>query len=349
MRVMRWCVSAGIVGALVAGLVVPAAGAPNLVVNGSFESPDVPTGRFGLFSSIPGWSFQPRTGATSTGIEIQDHVAGAPAPGAGNQFVELDSNGSTRIFQDVTTSPGSTYRLTFLYSPRPGTAAADNRFSVTAGPATAEFGPLTSGAQTIWSNAAVSFVATAASSQIAFLDLGPSNGLGAYVDLVSVELINSPPSCGAVAPSRAVLWPPNHKLRTITLAGATDPDGDSVAITATGVTQDEPVNGRGDGNTSPDFVLGPAADQVRLRAERSGPGDGRVYTISFTAKDPSGASCSGTTTVSVPHDKRHGRGAAMPGRGKGNGNGAKAQHENANAPSGNAQGSNGNGHGPKHE
>ena len=353
MRVLRWCVGAGVVGALVAGLAGSAAAAPNLVVNGSFESPDVPTGRFGIFSSIPGWSFQPRTGATSTGIEIQDHVAGAPAPGAGDQFVELDSNGSTRIFQDVATSPGSTYRLTFLYSPRPGTAAADNRFSVAAGPANAEFGPLTSGAQTIWSNAAVTFVATAASSRIALLDLGPSNGLGAYVDLVSVELINSPPSCGGVAPSRAVLWPPNHKLHTITLAGATDPDGDRVAITVTGVTQDEPVNGRGDGNTSPDFVLGPAADQVRLRAERSGLGDGRVYTISFTAKDPSGASCSGTVTVSVPHDKRRGHGAANPGRGKANGNGngasANAQHENENAPGGNAQGSNGNGHGPKHK
>ncbi|HZD61409.1 MAG TPA: hypothetical protein VE200_01305, partial [Xanthobacteraceae bacterium] len=90
MRVVRWCVGAGIVGALVAGLGGSAAAAPNLIVNGSFETPDVPTGQFRIFSSIPGWTFQPRAGATSTGIEIQDHVAGAPAAGAGNQFVELD-------------------------------------------------------------------------------------------------------------------------------------------------------------------------------------------------------------------------------------------------------------------
>ena len=140
------------------------------------------------------------------------------------------------------------------------------------------------------------------------------------------------PACGAVAPSRTSLWPPNHKLRAITASGATDPDGDPVALTITGVAQDEPVDGPGDGATSPDVVLGPAAGQARLRAERAGGGDGRVYTISYVAKDPSGASCSGTVTVSVPHD-RGGQaldsspqpvsapGKQSPGRGKPRGHG----------------------------
>ena len=148
-----------------------------------------------------------------------------------------------------------------------------------------------------------------------FLDLGPeqaSGRIGAYVDLVGIELIHSPPVCSAAAPSRTSLWPPNPKLRTIALSGATDPDGDPVAITITGVTQDEPVDGRGDGKTSPDVVLGPAAGQVRLRAERAGGGDGRVYTIAFTAKDPSGASCSGSVTVSVPHHRGGQAGDSSP-------------------------------------
>ncbi|MEW6758349.1 MAG: hypothetical protein AB1347_09020, partial [Acidobacteriota bacterium] len=44
--------------------------------------------------------------------------------------------------------------------------------------------------------------------------------------------------------------------------------------------------------------------QVSLRAERSGPGNGRVYRIAFTASDGQGDSCSGTVAVGVPHDAK---------------------------------------------
>ena len=140
MRALRCGVAMGLGAALMVGVgwlaaVGTAVASPNLMVNGSFETPNIPAGRFGIFPAIPGWSHQPRPGTTSSGIEIQDHVAGAPAAGAGDQFVELDSDGPSRIFQDVATSPGSTYRLTFLYSARPGTAAIENHFRVSAGPA----------------------------------------------------------------------------------------------------------------------------------------------------------------------------------------------------------------------
>ncbi len=70
-----------------------------------------------------------------------------------------------------------------------------------------------------------------------------------------------------------------------------------------GVTQDEPLSGKGDGNTSPDAKRGPAPHKVYLRAERSGRGDGRVYRVSFTAADGKGGVCRGTATVGVPHDR----------------------------------------------
>jgi hypothetical protein len=289
-----------------AGPISPA-GAADLIVNGSFETPDVPTGFYGIFPAIPGWSHAPRGGTTSSGIEIQDHVAGAPAAGAGAQFVELDSDGPSVITQSVPTSPGSTYRLSFIYTARPGYPPVQNHFMVTAGPASAEIGPLPAVAQTTWTPKTVDWVATAASSAIQFTDLSPEEPVGgasAYIDLVSVELINSPPVCTGVAPSSATLWPPNHKLRTVTLAGATDPDGDVVTIAVGGVTQDEPLDGAADGSTTPDAMAGASGNQVRLRAERSGRGDGRVYRVAFTATDPSGASCTGTAKVSVPHDRR---------------------------------------------
>lgn len=63
------------------------------------------------------------------------------------------------------------------------------------------------------------------------------------------------------------------------MAGTTDADGDAVVLTVTAVTQDEPLNGVGDGDTGPDAQRGATADTVLVRAERQGPSDGRVYRI----------------------------------------------------------------------
>ena len=105
---------------------------------------------------------------------------------------------------------------------------------------------------------------------------------------------NPPPDCSAVAADPSALWPPNHKLVEVTLPAN---------ATVTGVTQDEPVMGIGDGNTGPDAQLGAAPNKVLLRPERSGAGDGRVYRIAFTLSDGLGGSCTGTVAVAVPHDQ----------------------------------------------
>lgn len=117
---------------------------------------------------------------------------------------------------------------------------------------------------------------------------------------VTVTPVNDPPVCSAVSASETALWPPDHGLRMVSLSGATDVEGDPVIITVTAVTQDEPVNGLGDGDTGPDAVAGATSNEVQLRAERSGTGDGRVYRVSFTASDGQGGTCSGVVRVSVP-------------------------------------------------
>jgi hypothetical protein len=98
------------------------------------------------------------------------------------------------------------------------------------------------------------------------------------------------------------LWPPNHKFKTVEIEGVTDPDGDAVSILITGVAQDEPLNGPGDGNTCPD-AKGVGESEVRLRKERSGLLDGRIYHVFFDADDGRGGVCSGEVTVCVPHDR----------------------------------------------
>ena len=115
--------------------------------------------------------------------------------------------------------------------------------------------------------------------------------------------VNHNPICTKLAASPPELWPPNHKLHLVTVTGATDPDGNALTTTITSVTQDEPLNGLGDGDTSPDAFPGPESDQAWIRAERSGLGDGRVYALHVTVTDGLGGECTGIATVSVPHDQ----------------------------------------------
>jgi len=117
-------------------------------------------------------------------------------------------------------------------------------------------------------------------------------------------ITNEAPDCSAAFASSGELWPPFHAYHDITVEGVTDPDGDPVTITITGIFQDEPVNsmGMGDGNTCPDGT-GVGTSIASVRAERNGRGDGRVYHISYTASDGQGGECDGTVTVCVPHSQ----------------------------------------------
>lgn len=131
-----------------------------------------------------------------------------------------------------------------------------------------------------------------------------SNGQLKNVTSVVVGAVpsNRPPVCSVAQPGKASLWPPNHKLRTVAIDGVTDPDGDPVTLTVTAIAQNEPVDGLGDGDTAPDgFGVGSA--RARVRAERSGAGQGRLYFIGFRAADGKGSTCTGHITVGVPHDQ----------------------------------------------
>lgn len=115
---------------------------------------------------------------------------------------------------------------------------------------------------------------------------------------VAVQDVNDPPVCTLAQPSVAVLWPPNHTMVELSILGVTDPNNSAVTISYPRVTQDEPINGLGDGDTGPDAFE--SGNNILLRAERAGSGNGRVYAVQFRATDPDGASCTGTVKVSVP-------------------------------------------------
>jgi hypothetical protein len=125
-------------------------------------------------------------------------------------------------------------------------------------------------------------------------------------DLAFERIANQPPVCTNAAASVAELWPPDHRMVDVSVLGVTDPDGDAVSITISGIMQDEPTNGLGDGDTPTDGA-GVGTSTASVRAERSGTGDGRVYVISFTASDGKGGSCSGSVSVGVRHNQGGGK------------------------------------------
>lgn len=109
----------------------------------------------------------------------------------------------------------------------------------------------------------------------------------------------TPPVITSVTPSTATLWPPNHAMVAVSInAVATDNVG-VTSLKIVSVSCNEPDNARGDGNTTGDVQI--TGDlTLNLRAERSGTGIGRTYTITVEASDAAGNTATKTCTVFVP-------------------------------------------------
>ena len=116
--------------------------------------------------------------------------------------------------------------------------------------------------------------------------------------------------CDEIAPTLNVsvspdkLWPPNHQYATVVASvEASDNWDTSPAVTLISVTSNEPDNGLGDGDKANDIVI---VDNYtfKLRAERSGTGGGRIYTITYQVTDNCGNSTLASAIVTVPKDQR---------------------------------------------
>jgi hypothetical protein len=99
--------------------------------------------------------------------------------------------------------------------------------------------------------------------------------------------------------NKPVLWPANHQLVDVAVNYVTTDNCDPSPDCTLSVTCNEPANGPGSGNTASDWVI-VDAHHVRLRAERAGTGNGRIYALTITCTDPSGNSTTRTVDVTVP-------------------------------------------------
>ncbi|MGJ5818611.1 hypothetical protein [Paludibaculum fermentans] len=167
-----------VLGIMLAGLAgrIPA---QNLICNGGFEAP-----QFGLsttFTDIPCWH-----STSGQKIEVQNKSAGYVQGVIGTQYVELDVNTNSDIYQDIATIPGQRYLIRFWGANRTGSSRSAFRLlwdDALLGTVTRDSG------QTTFGRFVTEVVATKTVSRVALAADGPSDSLGDLVDEVSVTPI----------------------------------------------------------------------------------------------------------------------------------------------------------------
>lgn len=113
-----------------------------------------------------------------------------------------------------------------------------------------------------------------------------------------------PPEINAVVASPSILWPPDHQMVPVELTiDATDNQNDTLASRIVSVASNEPQDGTGDGDTGPDWSI-TGDTTLDLRAERSGTGDGRVYTVTVECSDEAGNRTTAEVQVRVPKSRK---------------------------------------------
>jgi Subtilase family len=130
--------------------------------------------------------------------------------------------------------------------------------------------------------------------------IDPSGATAQAMATVTVVDSTGPDVTGAsVSPNS--LWPPNHQMIPVTVSYSTS-DNCSAVSCVLSVSSNEPVTGVGDGDSAPDWMI---LDErhVLLRAERSGKGSGRIYTIKIDCTDAAGNHTIKTVTVKVPKNQ----------------------------------------------
>ena len=136
--------------------------------------------------------------------------------------------------------------------------------------------------------------------------VGPNTILYAVTDgyntATATRVVNvvdtTAPTLSNIVATPSVIATVNHKMVDVTLQyTATDVTG--TPSCSVGVTSNEPINGPDDGNTNVDWQVLDAT-HVRVRAERSGSGTGRLYTLTVTCRDGSGNAATKAASVLVP-------------------------------------------------
>lgn len=144
-----------------------------------------------------------------------------------------------------------------------------------------------------------------------------SDGVRTSTATRTVNVVDTIPPVITLKTTPITLWPPNHKYTTVNVTDMVQSVSDSCGgtlsvsnVVVAKVTSDENENDDGDGNTTNDIVIATNCKSVQLRSERSGNGDGRVYSVTLRIKDAAGNAGTAVFKVTVPKSQGNG-GAAV--------------------------------------
>jgi len=171
------------------GITSTASAATELVVNGGFEAPVIATGTYSFLSTISGWTLDPSSLGTS--FEVRNNFN---TPYEGNQFIELNSDNTTSISQNLATTAGDVYELSFAFSPRPGYAQNIMRIYWDGALVDTLSASGVGNTDNAWKVYTYNLTATSSSTHLAFDDLLETNVLpgGSHLDAVSVQGVPEP-------------------------------------------------------------------------------------------------------------------------------------------------------------
>jgi len=113
----------------------------------------------------------------------------------------------------------------------------------------------------------------------------------------------TPPQIVTLEATPNTLWPPNHQMVDINVTAVVFDAVDPTPVTQiVSVSSNQPINGTGDGDTAPDWIItGPMT--LKLRSERA-QGNDRTYTITVQSVDDAGNIGTKTVQVVVSQSRR---------------------------------------------
>jgi hypothetical protein len=103
------------------------------------------------------------------------------------------------------------------------------------------------------------------------------------------------------------LWPPNHRMVDVTLAGAAEDTGTGIdavsfrVLDEYGLVQPDVASIAGDGLARVEFSQAIPLEAAREAKDKNG----RTYTLEVTVTDRACQTRTATVTVVVPHDQGH--------------------------------------------